>query len=366
MARVHIRGKKLKGGEESLRLDWYVNGERRTKNLGIHVIPEDKKSRDRIKRNMYEEAYLKAEYLRNEMEQRLIIGEHDLPQKVDRRASFIEYYDKMAATRSDVWQKSVRKHLMAFTKGRLAFGNVTEEWLNRFQDYLQEKVEDVTVCTYMGVITTCLNSAVRDKLIAINPAGNINKVRGKEIPPKYLTKEQLTKVIATAKANAIPEWFIEAFLFSCHTGLRLSDVETLAWGEVHYSTDKAGMHLVTIVKEQVKTQEIVRIPLTKTAQDILMRQHAAGDIPQTNERVFSMKSRTTTKRYIERWSRLSGVKFTYHSSRHTFGTMLQSAGVDINTTSKLMGHKSIGMTLRYAKVVDRAREEAIGKLDSYI
>ena len=87
--------------------------------------------------------------------------------------------------------------------------------------------------------------------------------------------------------------------------------------------------------------------------------------PQPQERVFALKGRSQTKRYIERWRTQAGVPFTYHSSRHTFGTMLQTAGVDINTTSKLMGHKSLGMTLRYAKIVDSLRSEAIDKLGAY-
>nr|WP_317048761.1 site-specific integrase [Hymenobacter sediminis] len=289
--------------------------------------------------------------------------EHNLPAKEDKKASFIQYFDKLAVTRTAVWQ-STRKHLINFAGSKLAFGNITEEWLRRFQEYLQLHIQDVTVCTYMGVITTCLNSAVRDKIIAVNPSSNIKKVRGKEAAPKFLSKEQLDNIIANSEG--IPSWFTDAFLFCCNTGLRLSDIETLTWGDIYYSKDRMGRRLGTIVKEQVKTGETVRIPLNADAERILQRQQSMHDLCDRHAKVFLLKSRTTTKRYIERWRKLTGENFTYHSSRHTFGTMLQSAGVDINTTSKLMGHKSIGMTLRYAKVVDRAREDGIEKLNRYL
>ncbi|NVO84887.1 site-specific integrase [Hymenobacter terrestris] len=363
MARVHIREKALKDGRASLRLDYYINGERRIDTLNIHVVPADKKSREHNKKNAYQEAYLKAEYLRNKMEQRLIMEEHDLPAKVDKKASFIEYYDKLASTRNHVWQQSVRKHLMAFTKGRLNFGNVTEEWLNRFQEYLQERVKDVTVCTYMGVITTCLNSAVRDKLIVVNPAHNVIKVRGQEESPRYLSDDKLERLREVD--SELPAWFTDAFWFSCYTGLRLSDVETLTWAEILGNINQEGITVYKIEKRQVKTNSIVRVPIGKKAQEILLRQQFST-AAYSEERVFSLKSRTTMKRYIERWGKLAKVKFTYHSSRHTFGTKLQSAGVDINTTSKLMGHKSLGMTMRYAQVVNRTGEEAMRKLDRYL
>jgi integrase len=57
--------------------------------------------------------------------------------------------------------------------------------------------------------------------------------------------------------------------------------------------------------------------------------------PSSHYHVFNLKSRSQTKRYIQWWRKHAGVHFTYHSSRHTFGTELQSAEVDINTTSKL-------------------------------
>lgn len=40
---------------------------------------------------------------------------------------------------------------------------------------------------------------------------------------------------------------------------------------------------------------------------------------------------------------------TYHSSRHTFATLLVQDGTDIYTISRYLGHKSIDMTQRYLK-----------------
>ena len=364
MARIYIREKQLKDGKVSLILDYYENGERRKKTLQLYVTPADKKSRNPIQRNAYDETYQKALLLKNQEEQRLIRRDHDLPTVYDKRASFLDYFDKLAATRNDNW-RSVRKHLHAFSKGSLAFGNVTEEWIARFQDYLRGRMQDVTVNTQMGIITTSLNQAVREKLISTNPSQNVQKVRGKEKAPRYLTKEQIE--LLTANRDGLPDWFVDPFLFSCQTGLRLSDVESLVWADMRCTgKTKEGQQQLTIIKTQVKTQEDVTVPVSRRAVEILDRQRRRlQGTPNPKELVFELKSRSQTKRYIHRWRALTGLNFTYHSSRHTFGTGLQSAGVDINTTSKLMGHKSLGMTLRYAKVVDKTRNEAIDKMALY-
>lgn len=47
---------------------------------------------------------------------------------------------------------------------------------------------------------------------------------------------------------------------------------------------------------------------------------------------------------------LAGVKgsLSYHQSRHTFGTLLMSAGIPIESISKMMGHTNIRTTQAYA------------------
>ena len=41
-----------------------------------------------------------------------------------------------------------------------------------------------------------------------------------------------------------------------------------------------------------------------------------------------------------------------HQSRHTFGTLMVSAGVPMESISKMMGHTNIRTTQGYAKVTD--------------
>lgn len=48
-----------------------------------------------------------------------------------------------------------------------------------------------------------------------------------------------------------------------------------------------------------------------------------------------------------------------HTSRHTFGTLIQAATGDIETTKKLMGHKSLKSTAVYADVLTEEKVKAI-------
>lgn len=56
----------------------------------------------------------------------------------------------------------------------------------------------------------------------------------------------------------------------------------------------------------------------------------------------------------------------FHFTRHTFGTMLMTAGVDLYTASKMMGHSDVRATQVYAKIIDSKKVEAMNLLDKVL
>ncbi len=59
---------------------------------------------------------------------------------------------------------------------------------------------------------------------------------------------------------------------------------------------------------------------------------------------------------------LVGIEARFHDLRHTFGTNLVKAGVDIRTIQKLMRHQDLQSTLVYAKVLPDQLKEAAEKI----
>lgn len=60
-------------------------------------------------------------------------------------------------------------------------------------------------------------------------------------------------------------------------------------------------------------------------------------------------------------------KINSHMLRHTYATMLYNAGVDIMTTSELIGHADIETTLKiYTELRKNTKKHSIGKFDDYI
>jgi integrase len=67
------------------------------------------------------------------------------------------------------------------------------------------------------------------------------------------------------------------------------------------------------------------------------------------------------------WTALRKAKiegFRFHDLRHTFGSRLGMAGVDIRTVQDLMGHKDIKMTMHYSHPTPEYKKNAVKMLDS--
>ena len=57
---------------------------------------------------------------------------------------------------------------------------------------------------------------------------------------------------------------------------------------------------------------------------------------------------------------------TTHTLRHTFGSQMVMAGVDLHTVSKLMGHASLQMTQRYAHLSPGHKARAMELLEEHL
>ena len=94
-----------------------------------------------------------------------------------------------------------------------------------------------------------------------------------------------------------------------------------------------------------------------------------GERGKPNEHPFTdIHPPTCTNKAIQEWVLRPGTgkKITFHCARHTFATMMLDIGTDLYVVSKLLGHREIGTTQIYARVMDKNKQAAVAAIPSIL
>jgi site-specific recombinase XerD len=130
----------------------------------------------------------------------------------------------------------------------------------------------------------------------------------------------------------------------------------LTWADIRYEEGRW-----TIATRIAKTQRFIHNPLPLEALKWLPERKNDSD------KVFADLDHKNINIHIHAWAKDAGItnkNVTFHVSRHTYATMLLTAGADLYTVSKLLGHTSIRHTQRYAKIVNSLKDDAISKINN--
>lgn len=176
------------------------------------------------------------------------------------------------------------------------------------------------------------------------PLFKIPKAKTKEVYLEKSELESLRKLYHKLPQDSSLFKCLEIYLFSCFCGLRISDVISLKWKHIDL---ERGL----IIKEQVKTKAEVKAPLFDCAKEILHRRQPSKDTLGSEDYVFDSYCHTIVNDKLNELAKMAGINkhLTFHTSRHTFATLLVMDGVSIYKIQKFLGHKSVSMTERYLK-----------------
>ena len=280
-------------------------------------------------------------------------------------ANFIEYFKKLAEERKESrgnygnWDSAL-KQLVKYAGKIVPFKNVTIEFCEGFKEFLLtnktktgKPLAKNSVISYLNKLKAALNQAFDDKIINENPAKRIKNIKPDESNREYLTKEEVKALMET---DCRYEVLKRAFLFSCFTGMRWSDINQLTWRYVRKSEDGYRVHF-----SQKKTKGVEYLDIPDIALEYI------GEKGEPDERVFvGLKYSAYMNTALARWVLEAGITklITFHCARHTYATILVEKDVNIRVIQDMLGHKELRTTLIYAKIIDKKRREAASIFDA--
>lgn len=342
-------------------LNVYLNKERRAFEkavddllaLGLPFTVKDIQSQREGKQVISKEAITLAEYLEN-----YII---DNPENLG--WGTLKYYT------------TVQRRVKEFNKD-LKLTEVTQEVIEEFWKYLIKQGNSVnTIHTRLKVIRKMIKLAFKKELIQIDPFLHIQL---KQEPSKreYLTEEEFQRLKQLTPKTALQQLVLDTFLFSCYTGIRFGDICSLtADNVIKYDNNQKDSYRIHF--KMAKTKEVISFKLPGPAVDFIMKYNFTKK--KGNDLLFPIiKNRNRIKtnqglletisarnalfnKVLKSLAEQAGISknLSTHIARHTFATLSLSFGISMEILSKLMGHSDLSTTQIYAKIMDKAKDDAM-------
>lgn len=196
-----------------------------------------------------------------------------------------------------------------------------------------------------------------------NPTALIEKHNVDNARSRYLTKEEINCLYERLASNELLTLFVN---FALLTGARLQGVLSIQKKDIDLTHGMVNLN-------DFKTKSTYKAFLTEGLVAILKEKLA---IMKQNDYIFTEKRKRITDRQIQ--SRLKPIldemfneeldakdsknRVVIHTLRHTFASHLAISNTPIYTIQKLMNHRDINMTLRYAKLSSESGKEFVCNL----
>ena len=360
--KVSLRKRKMQSGRTSLYLDIYNQGKREYEYLELFlVVPKTSDDRKQNKENL-----AMAEAMRGKRQLEIQKGIYGFKStRVNENEDFLAFYEQMLEERYNTGSNydnwfSALKYIKLYSNGKIKFKDLTPEFVEGFKNYLLTakipgrgvKLSQNSCVSYFNKFRAAINKAFELRKLEDNPVQRVKSIRQADPNRQYLTLEELKRL---KKTECKSEILKHAFLFSCLTGLRWSDVHNLKWKDIEHSK-KMGTR---IIFRQQKTDGQEYHPIDKQALEYLPEK---GD---PFDRVFEgLKYSAEMNIKLAQWVLKAGITktITFHCARHTYAVLLLSNNVGIATVSQMLGHRELKTTLLYAKVIDSMKQDAATKI----
>lgn len=177
----------------------------------------------------------------------------------------------------------------------------------------------------------------------VNSFKTINKFCN--VPKEILSKDEFEHLYSKLDKDSEIQ---KAFLFSCQTGLGLSEIRRLKF--THIKNGK-------LIIKRSKTVNYINIELSDKALELINHKKTSGYVFNLNQNTEFEISDYKINKYLKNWIKENNINkhITYYCTRHTYCNFLFDTAYKTKNdyhgvfyvVSKAMGHSELSSTFRY-------------------
>lgn len=294
--------------------------------------------------------------------------------KLKTLGDLFDKYEKDAAPRLKSWDgvkarldwwrgKAGSEMLDAITPARIA--NLRNELLATPKQRGGGKRSGADVNRAIAALSSAMSYAAKELgWIERNPCERVTKQKEAGGRIRFLSEEELPRLLDTVRASPHPD-LLPAVLLSLTTGARKGEILGLRWSQIDFKR-----RTITLRQGETKNDAGRALPLSGEVVELLQARNKVRKID--DDRVFPAPEDCKKLELREPWKAAlvqSGIdvreatrsgrtkkdappqmtsNFRWHDLRHTAASYLTMAGVSAIEIARVLGHKTLAMTLRYS------------------
>lgn len=247
----------------------------------------------------------------------------------------------------------------------------TEVDFNKLREYLHfiQKFDykKTTIARKTASIRTFYKYLFRERFIDSNPAISLSAPKKPKSLPKFLTPEEIEKILNNIKIDT-PAGFRNRVILELlwATGMRVSELSNLNFGDLNIEENeirvfgKGAKERIVLISDRAKQYLIQYI---NTARKLIAPEYNTGEINENtplfiNSTGFRLQNKTirTAINNVTEQIELPK-KVTPHVFRHSFATHLIENGADLRVVQELLGHAGISNTQIYTHISMKHMQE---------
>lgn len=241
--------------------------------------------------------------------------------------------------------------------------DITEITLSDIEKLQQSKAKEYSpkhVNNIMGELSTIYTYAIKHGIVVASPMKQINKLKVDNKRERYLAKDEVKQLLETVKDD---ERLYTFMLLALNTGARVGAICKLKTENIDFEHKQINM----LDEKNAETypcylqdQQLIEM-LHKRIKTVGKHKAILDDGQSTDgltDRIKHRSSKILNALFNDEDTATKN-RVVVHTLRHTFASNLAINGVPILTIKKLMNHRDINQTLRYAKLAPDSGMDAV-------
>lgn len=285
--------------------------------------------------------------------------------------SYAQYYLENVSSHknSHECEKRFMKNLLAHFGG-FRLSRIKRTHVIEYRTVRLQTVGGTTVNREVALLRHLFNVAIAEGKLGVNPArgGAGLEAFEEQRRERFLEKAEIDRLLAaiqariarTVGASAKKAWLYlhTIVVVALHTGMRKGEILGLRWEQINW--DRRHILLTKTKNNEPRRVPIDSILLHELAEHRVRVEHSELVFP-SYDRDGNVVPLGDVKLSFGRVLRDAAItNFRFHDLRHTFASHYMMGGGQLYTLAKILGHKTIAMTQRYADLspdfIDRERE----------